>query len=86
MIRPLIGETFNECKAFQWSLIHTSQDLIKAIQACSIKNTPLAREVINQERQLIKQYYAELKELQAWWNKEGKNGKKQQLLAKTSST
>ena len=86
MIRPLIGESFNECKAFYWSYIHTCQELIKAIQNTGIANTPLAKEVIRQERDQIKRTYAELKELQRWWDKEGKNGKKQQLLAKTSST
>lgn len=85
MIRPLLGETFNECKAFYWSYIHTSQELIKAIQNCSLAKTPLAKEVISQERQIIKQTYVELKELQRWWEKEGKNEQKNRLLEKTST-
>ena len=86
MIRPLIGESFAQCKDFQWSLIHTSQDLISAIQKTSIRNDPLTKEVVQREQQLIKEYYAELKELQSWWNKEGKHVKKQQILAQTPST
>ena len=80
MIRPLKGETLNQTKAFYWDYIHTSQNLIKTIQK-SCKDTPLAREVIALERKVIKDTYADLKEMQQWFNKEGKgklNAKKEQ--------
>jgi hypothetical protein len=68
----IIGETFNQHKAFLWSLIHSSQELIKVLQ--NIKdpdNRKLAREIIVQERTIIKSTYAELKELQKWFTKSG---------------
>lgn len=90
VLRPLMYETFEDCRDFHFDLIHTSQNLINAIQA-TIDNHPdwdhtLAREVIKSEREIIKSTYAELKEMQRWWIREGKNGKEQQLLEKTSST
>lgn len=75
-----------ECKAFQWSLIHTSQELIKAVQSCSLKGTAQANQIILTERAIMKENYAELKELQRWWVLEGKNAAKQQLLEKKTST
>ena len=86
MIRPVKGETIATCKAFYWDTIHTSQKLIKAIQGSSVKNTDIAREVVKQEQQLIKDTYADLKELQRWWEKEGKNEVQKRLLEKKSST
>lgn len=90
VLRPLLTETFEDCRDFHLDFIHVSQDLIKAIQQ-TIKNHPdwdhtLAREVIKQEQEIIKTTFAELKEMQRWWLREGKNGKNQQLLEETSST
>ena len=71
MIRPLKGETLNQTKEFYWSYIHTCQELIKTIQrVCD--DTPLTREVVAMELKIIKDTYAELKEMQQWFNKEGK--------------
>lgn len=90
VLRPLLTETFEDCRDFYLDFIHVSQDLIKAIQL-TIKNHPdwdhtLAREVIKQEQDIIKSTYAELKEMQRWWLREGKNVKDKQLLEETSST
>lgn len=84
MVRPIIGESFNNCKQFRWSIIHTSQQLIASIQK-NCGDTPLAREIINLELANIKRTYAELRELQRWWNNEGKNNAEQRVLGKTVS-
>lgn len=65
------GETFNERKSSLWSYLHTSQDLIKAVQKIKGDNLALAREVIVQERETIKTTYADLKELQRWFKTSG---------------
>lgn len=72
MIRPLKGETLNQTKEFYWEVIHISQDLISAIQKTKSKDSDIAKQVIKQEKELIKQTYADLKELQQWFNKTGK--------------
>lgn len=76
MLRPTIYETFEDCRDFHFSFIHTCQDLIKAIQH-TIKNSPsgdhtFARQIIKQEQDIIKAIYVELKEMQRWWIREGK--------------
>ena len=91
VLRPTMYESFEDCRDFHFDFIHTCQDLIQTIQTI-IKNHPerdhtLAREVIKQEQDIIKTIYAELKEMQRWWLREGKkDGKRKQLLEKTSST
>lgn len=77
MIRPLKGETLNQTKKFYWDYIHTCQELISVIQK-DCDYIDLSREVIAMERQIIKDTYADLKEMQQWFNKTGKgklNGK-----------
>lgn len=66
----IIGETYNQHKAFLWSCLHTCQDLIKAVQATGTKD-PLAREVVQLERQAIKDLYDELKALRRWFLQSG---------------
>lgn len=78
VLRPTLYESFEDCRDFHLDFIHVCQDLIKAIQQ-TIKNHPdwdhtLAREVIKQKQDIIKSTYAELKEMQRWWLREGKNG------------
>lgn len=67
----IIGETFNQRKAFIWSFIHQCQDLIKVLQGIQGDNRRQALELIKQEREIIKIEYAELKELQRWFKKSG---------------
>lgn len=66
-----IKENFNQRKAFLLDYIHTCQDLIKAIQQSSLHNSTLAREVIKEERILIRDTWAELKQLQRWFKTAG---------------
>lgn len=66
-----MGETYKQHKAFLWSYLHTCQDLIKAIQASPLADSSLAREVILQERQQIRETYAELKKLLQWFKQSG---------------
>lgn len=63
----IMGETFNQHKAFLWDYIHTTQDLIKAIKP----NSQLAKEAIAGSRESVRDTYAELKELQRWFNTSG---------------
>lgn len=86
LVRPVKGESFTDLKQFLWDSIHVSQDMVKAVQNCKIKDSALAKEVIKLERENIKRTYAELKELQQWWNKEGKENAKKRLLEKKTST
>lgn len=67
----IIGETFNQRKAFIWSFIHQCQELITVLQTVQGENRRQALECIKQEREIIKAEYAELKELQRWFNKSG---------------
>lgn len=67
----IIGETYNQRKAFIWSCIHTYQELIAVLQKVQGENRRLALEIIKQEREIIKQEYAELKELHRWFKKSG---------------
>lgn len=67
----IMGETYNQHKAFLWSYLHTCQDLIKAIQDSKLANDPLAREVITKEREQIRDTYTELKKLLQWFKKSG---------------
>lgn len=61
------GECFNDRKAFLWSFIHVSQELIAVLQKMPGENRILARELIAQEREIIKKTYMDLKELQRWY-------------------
>jgi hypothetical protein len=63
-----IGETFNGRKESLWDYIHVCQELIAAIQKSVVPPTDLSREVIALERQSIRSTYAELKDLQRWFN------------------
>lgn len=65
-----VGETFNERKAFLWSFIHVCQELIGVLQKLT-GDKKSAREVIVLEREIIKDTYAELKELQRWFKQSG---------------
>lgn len=65
----IIGETYNQRKAFMWSFIHSCQEFIKALQTVKGENRREALLLIKQEREIIKQEYADLKELQRWFNK-----------------
>lgn len=61
-------ETFDERNDFLWSVIHTSQELIKAIK--TKPKSDLATEVIDIELELIKTTYGQLKELRRWYNEQ----------------
>jgi hypothetical protein len=67
----IMGETYNQQKAFLWSYIHTCQELIKALQASKLANSSLARDVIQENRLQIRDTYAELKKLLQWFKKSG---------------
>ena len=67
----IIGETYNQHKAFIWSCIHTAQDLVKAMQLIKGENRRQALECIKAEREIIKQDYQKLKELRRWFLKSG---------------
>lgn len=67
----IMGETFNQRKAFIWSCIHTCQDLITVLQKVTGENAKLARQIIKDEREIIKSDYATLKELQRWFKQSG---------------
>lgn len=63
----IMGETYNQSKAMLWDLIHSCQALIKVIKP----NSPLAREVIAGNREIIRSTYADLKELTRWFKQSG---------------
>lgn len=72
MTKPLIGETFTECKQFLWGLIHSSQhnideliEIKKTTKSITVKT--MIPTVIEKERQYIKDIYRDLKELQRWF-------------------
>lgn len=67
----IIGETFNQRKAFLWSCIHTCQELVNVLQKIKGDNRALALSVIKQQREIIKSDYAALKELQKWFKQSG---------------
>lgn len=67
----LIGETYNQRKDFLWSFIDTCRELVITIQRSNLSNTPLAKEVIAENRAIIRDNYAELKELAKWFKQSG---------------
>lgn len=66
-----MGETYNQHKQFLWDFIYTCRELIKAIQNSSLAESTLAREVIDQNRAIIRDTYAEIKELTRWFRASG---------------
>ena len=88
MIRPLLSESVEDCRAFHLSCIRTSSECIKVLRTITGKNAKLAKEIIRKEQQYIKQTYADIKEMQRWWVREGKKKyvERQQLLEEKIST
>jgi len=64
-------ETFEDRNEFLWSVIHTSQKLIKVIN--SKQQSELSREVVSLELEVIKNTYVQLKELRRWHNGQQEN-------------
>ena len=64
-------ETFEDRNEFLWSVIHTSQKLIKVIN--SKQQSELSREVVSLELEVVKNTYVQLKELRGWRNGQQEN-------------
>ena len=65
------NETIQQRELFLWDFIHLSQNIIKQINKLKLDNHKLMNEVKKQEMEIIKMYYAELKQLK----KGARNGK-----------
>lgn len=84
-MRPLRDETFEEARDRAFTSIHINQNLIKALKKSIIFNDKmpddlkiLAKEGVTKFNKEIKQTYADLKEMQSWWIKEGKKQREQE--------
>lgn len=70
----VLGETYNDRKAFTLSCIVTARGLIKTIKEVCLPKPELrdlALQIIKQEQEYIKSELAELTELERWRRKVG---------------
>lgn len=85
-VRPLIGESFADCRTYYFGMIHSSQEFIPVLQRVAKKGNAdtkkLALECIASEREQIRKHYATLKQLQKWFNSQDLDEKEPFLIKK----